>query len=59
MDTRLYSLKKTLNEISVCGEDNLDRLLGCIQVLSAMIQEQEEPKKEIILDTPLEEAISK
>lgn len=42
MDIRLYSLKKTLNEIEVHGSKNLDRLLGCIQTIDKMIAEGEQ-----------------
>ena len=41
MDVRLYSLKKTLNEIEVHGSENLDRLLGCIQTIEKMIADGE------------------
>jgi len=42
MDVRLYSLRKTLNEIEVHGSENLDRLLGCIQTIDKMIAEGEQ-----------------
>jgi len=42
MDIRLYSLRKTLNEIEVHGSGNLDRLLGCIQMIEKMILEGEQ-----------------
>lgn len=34
----------TLNTISVCGSDNLDKLLGCIQVLNNLITESDNVK---------------
>ena len=38
----------TLNTISVCGSDNLDKLLGCIQVLNTLVTESanEDPPSE-------------
>ena len=46
MDVRLYSLKKTLNEIEVRGSENLDRLLGCIQTIEKMIVDGEQEVRE-------------
>jgi hypothetical protein len=46
MDNRLYALKKTLNEIEVCGSENLDRLLGCILTIEKMIAEAEREVRE-------------
>lgn len=31
--TTLYSLKNTLNKITVSGEDNLSMLLACINIV--------------------------
>lgn len=39
METRLYLIKKTLNQISVSGEENLSRLLGCIQEITELLKE--------------------
>ena len=46
MDVRLYSLRKTLNEIEVHGSENLDRLLGCIQTVEEMIREAKADEKD-------------
>ncbi|MBQ9301296.1 MAG: hypothetical protein IJ214_12395 [Clostridia bacterium] len=48
MDNRLFSLKKTLNEIEVHGSENLDRLLGCIQTVDRMIREETEHEQDPI-----------
>ena len=36
----LYALKKTLNKITVSGEDNLSMLLACINTVEQMIEEE-------------------
>jgi hypothetical protein len=36
----LYSLKNTLNKITVSGEDNLSMLLACINTVEQMIEEE-------------------
>ena len=37
---KLYAIKNTLNQLEVKGEANLDKLLGCIQAVNALIHEQ-------------------
>lgn len=37
----LKSVNATLNEITVSGKDNLDKLLGCIQVVEKICTELE------------------
>lgn len=39
MEERLYLIKKTLNQISVSGEENLNKLLACIQTITEMLKE--------------------
>lgn len=38
----LYSVKNTLNQVTVSGSDNWDKLLGCVQKLDEMIQKVQE-----------------
>jgi len=38
----LVAIKSTLNSIQVSGEENLDKMLGCIQALNALINKHEE-----------------
>jgi len=44
IDPRIIAVINTLNTIEVKGEQNLDKLLGCIQTLKAVAtpKEQEE-----------------
>lgn len=46
IDARLYMLKNTLNQIEVHREENLDKLLGCLQAIKNMIREGEEKERE-------------
>ena len=40
--TTLRNIIFTLNTISVSGSDNMDKLLGCIQVLNRMLTDESE-----------------
>ena len=46
MDGRLYAIKKTLNEIEVHGSENLDRLLGCMQMLETVLEEKDDGEQD-------------
>lgn len=35
----LQAIKNTLCQITVCGESNLTKLLGCIQTLNDLLEE--------------------
>lgn len=37
----LFALKNTLNKIEVHGSTNLDMLLGCMQTVDKLIQEEQ------------------
>lgn len=39
---RLEVVRNTLNTITVCGAENLDRLLGCILTLQEIISKEQE-----------------
>ena len=41
---QLSSLRLTLDKIAVSGEQNLNRMLGCIQLIDQMIEENK-PKE--------------
>lgn len=32
----------TLNQISVCGEENIDGMLACMQALKSLLKEEED-----------------
>lgn len=51
-DSRLTSVINTLNQITVQGKDNMNRLLGCILVLESMNSAEEVPSD--ILPDPAE-----
>jgi hypothetical protein len=40
MLTNLILLKNTLNQIETHGEDNLRKILGCIELLTKMIESE-------------------
>ena len=42
MNEKIIAVLNTLNTISVSGEQNLDKLLGCIQTLKAVLSEPQE-----------------
>lgn len=43
---RLSGVLYTLGLVQVAGKDNLDRLLGCMQMLEAMLKEAENGKQD-------------
>lgn len=47
-DTRgkLMSILYTLNRVSVAGKDNMDRLLGCIQMLERLAGEEKNGERD-------------
>lgn len=51
-DSRLTSVINTLNQITVQGKDNMNRLLGCILVLESMNSSEEIPSN--VLPDPAE-----
>ena len=51
-DSRLTSVINTLNQITVQGKDNMNRLLGCILVLESMNSTEEVPSS--VLPDPAE-----
>ena len=51
-DSRLTSVINTLNQITVQGKDNMNRLLGCILVLESMNSTEEVPSN--VLPDPAE-----
>ena len=46
MRETLITLYNTLCRISVSGKDNLDHLLGCLQVLQRLIEQESVPAAE-------------
>lgn len=46
MESILKSLITTLSKVEVCGKDNLDMLLGCIQTLEKLLDVCEKAKTE-------------
>jgi len=38
----IVAVRNTLDKITVSGEENLDKMLGCIQALNALINKHEE-----------------
>lgn len=54
MDNRLYALKHTLNQIEVSGEDNLDKLLGCIQTVQHIIDDERKQEAQTNEQNPVE-----
>lgn len=44
MKDTLIAIIRTLNGISVCGSENLNRLLGCIQALESMVADMSKPE---------------
>lgn len=45
MKDTLIAIIRTLNGISVCGSENLNRLLGCIQTLERVVAEMSKPEE--------------
>ena len=43
----LRAVLRTLDTVPVCGMENLDRLLGCMQVLRALAEESSGQEKEV------------
>ena len=49
-DARLTSVINTLNQITVQGKDNMNRLLGCILVLESLNADTEEVPADVLPD---------
>lgn len=45
MKQTLYNIKATLNTVTVSGEANLDKLLGCIQAITGLIVQLEKEEQ--------------
>lgn len=46
MRDKLIAIAATLNTITVQGRDNLDRLLGCMQMIERIVTEMDAAKEE-------------
>ena len=44
--TRLSNVLYTLGLIQVSGKDNLDRLLGCMQMLETVLEEKDDDEQD-------------